>query len=287
MGRTSTSSMARTNGWAPLGLMLVRCAFANHRPNRPSPARLGTKHGGHGLGAPQPVELGQERLGGLGRDPDRVVVAGHALGRGMHQDQGAGALGSGAGEEDRRRVQFGQDRGLLAADRIQHRAQLLGIGRPGRQGIEWQRVGGAGAPTVEQDHPGKGRQRAQEQGEPGVFPGGVEVAKARAGHDQVGWALAEDLVGDPVAAQPGIGCLRLHGPSSHPRSCRDSRPPAWLACPSWPVRWRKLPGGFGLRRAAGPLLEPTGRRDPQLRPVRDRAVQVSNQLRDEPLAPGR
>jgi hypothetical protein len=40
----------------------------------------------------------------------------------MYEDQGAGAFGSGAGEEDRRGVQFGQDRGLLGADRVQHRA---------------------------------------------------------------------------------------------------------------------------------------------------------------------
>src|SRR4029453_17994185 len=35
---------------------------------------------------------------------------------------------------------------------------------------------------------------------------------------------------------------------------------------------------------AGLLLEPTGRRDRQLRPVRERAAQVSNHLRDGPLA---
>jgi hypothetical protein len=87
-----------------------------------------------------------------------------------------------------------------------------------------QRVGGARASPIEQDQPGERCQRAQEQGEPGVLPGDVDVAEAEGGHDQVGWPLAEHLVGDPVVAQSGVPRLRLHSPSSRSRPWRHSRP---------------------------------------------------------------
>jgi hypothetical protein len=113
--------MARTYGWAAPGLRLVRCAFANQRRNRASPARLGTSLAAM-ASVPQTRSNWARRASATWGNPDRVVVAGHTFGQGMYEDQGAGAFGSGAGEEDRRGVQFGQDRGLLGADRVQHRA---------------------------------------------------------------------------------------------------------------------------------------------------------------------
>ena len=46
-----------------------------------------------------------------------------------------------------------------------------------------QRVGGAPTSRIEHDQPGERRQRAKEQGEPGILPGDVDVAEAEEGHD--------------------------------------------------------------------------------------------------------
>jgi hypothetical protein len=51
---------------------------------------------------------------------------------------------------------------------------------------------------------------AEEQGEPSVFPGDVDVAEAWQRHDEVGWPLAEHLVGDPVLAHARVLGLGLH-----------------------------------------------------------------------------
>jgi hypothetical protein len=77
--------------------------------------------------------------------------------------------GSGPSEEDRHRagVKLGHDRGLLRADLVHDRDQVLPIGLPGRQGALRQGVGGARTPPIEEDQPGERCQRAQEQGVPG------------------------------------------------------------------------------------------------------------------------
>jgi hypothetical protein len=93
----------------------------------------GHHHRRHGLGAPQLVDLGQERLEEFCSDPDWVVVGGHVLGGGVHQDKGAGAVWSGRGEEDRGRtsVELAHDGGPLGANLVQDRRQFLGIRLPG------------------------------------------------------------------------------------------------------------------------------------------------------------
>jgi hypothetical protein len=76
------------------------------------------------------------------------------------------------------------------------------------------RAGEAGATPVKDDQPAKRRQCAAEQADPGVFPGDVDVGEAPGGQHEVGWPVAEDLVGDPVALQACVPGLRRHGPST-------------------------------------------------------------------------
>jgi hypothetical protein len=128
----------------------------------------------------------------------------------VHQDERAGVLWSGGGEEDRGRggVDLGQDGGPLRADLVQDHAQLLSMRFPWRQRIRGRRVRGTRAAPVEQDQPRKRRKRPEKQGNPRVLPGDVDGDSA--GHDQVGRPLAEHLVGDPVLTQPGVPRLRQH-----------------------------------------------------------------------------
>ena len=169
-------------------------------------------HRDHDLGPPELVELGQDRLGDLGGYADRVVVGGQVPGGGVGQDERASAFRLGPGEEDRHRVgiDLGQQGRLLRANLVQDSNQVLGVRLPWGQRVQWQGIGGAGAAAVEHDQPGERGQRAQEQGDPGVLPGHVDVAEASSGHHQVGWALPQHLVGDPVAPQPRVVRLRLH-----------------------------------------------------------------------------
>jgi hypothetical protein len=156
--------------------------------------------GGHRLGPPELVNLAQDRLGDLCGHPDRVVVGGHAPGRGMGQDKRAGSCWSGGGKEQRRgtSVHRGQQRRPLGANLVQDHGQLLGIGLPRRQRIGRERIGGARAPPVEEDQPRERRQRPVEQGQPWILPGNVDVAEAGRGHHQIRWPLPHHLVGDPV-----------------------------------------------------------------------------------------
>jgi hypothetical protein len=79
------------------------------------------------------------------------------------------------------------------------------------QGVQQHRIGGTRPTPVEQDQPREGRQRPQEQGDPRVLPGDVDVAETPEGQHQVGRPLSEDLVGDPIASQPRIlGLYWLH-----------------------------------------------------------------------------
>ena len=134
-------------------------------------------------------------------------------GRGVHQDQRTGSFRPRRGEQQRGRagVELGHDRRPLAADLVQHRGQLLGIGLPWGQGVRREGVRGSGAAPVEQDQSAERCQTTQEQGGPRVLPGDVDVAVAAAGQHQVRWAAAEHLVGDPVPVQPGVPGLGLHG----------------------------------------------------------------------------
>ncbi len=81
-------------------------------PGRPAPEplvvgvarRVGL---GVGLGAPQLPGAVDHRLDGLGREPDRVVVGDQVPGGGVGQDQRAGPLRPGPGEEQRHRAGLG------------------------------------------------------------------------------------------------------------------------------------------------------------------------------------
>jgi hypothetical protein len=66
-----------------------------------------------------------------------AVDLGHELGRGVRQDEDAGAVRSGRGEEDRgwASVDLGQQGGPLDAELAQDRGQVLGVGLPRRQRI--------------------------------------------------------------------------------------------------------------------------------------------------------
>lgn len=92
-----------------------------------------------------------------------------------------------------------------------------------------QRVGGARTSPIEHDQPGERRQRAKEQGEPGLLPGDVDVAEAEEGHDQVGRPVANHLVGDPVSSQPRI--LRLGQHRSPQRGRRVDEPQGAMDLP--------------------------------------------------------
>jgi hypothetical protein len=113
----------RPSGWRRRGQLREPAA-------KPLVAGSAGRHHRHqGLGAPQLVDLGDERLGDRRGKPDRVVVGGHELGRGVRQDEGAGAFRFGRREEDPGwpGVDLGQQRGPLGADLVQDRGQLLGI----------------------------------------------------------------------------------------------------------------------------------------------------------------
>jgi hypothetical protein len=181
---------------------------------------------GHGVGAPQLVELVHHRLHPFGRNPDRVVVAGDEPGRGVYQDKGAGAFRPGPGEQQRgrARVQLGHDRRPLGADLVLDRLQVFGERLPRGQGAEREGVGGPRAAPVEQDQPAEGRQPSEEQADARVLPCDVDVPIAPADQDQVGRTLAEDLVGDPVPSQACVLRLGWHGRSGDRDSCADSRP---------------------------------------------------------------
>jgi hypothetical protein len=119
----------------------------------------GRHHRGNGLGAHSSSSWATRASATSTGIPDRVVVAGHPLGRGVGQDECAGALRSRSGEEQRHRagVKLDQERDPRCADLVQDHRQLLGIRLPRRQGIGRGWVRGARAPAVEQDHPGEGR----------------------------------------------------------------------------------------------------------------------------------
>ena len=96
-------------------------------------------------------------------------MGGQEPGGGVGQDQRPGTFGPGSGEGQGHRagVELGDERGLLGADRVQDRGQVLGVGLPRGQRVSRLRIGGAGAPPVEHDQPGERGQRTQEQGDPG------------------------------------------------------------------------------------------------------------------------
>ena len=167
-------------------------------------------HGPPGLHDP-----GDQGLGPLPGHPERVVVGGDEAGAGVGDDQGAGPLRPGGGEEQGHRPSLGGDRhqgGGARAGGVHHRGDLVGVGLPGRRQVLGQRVGGAGAAAVEQDQPRERGQPAQEQRDPGVLPLQVDVAEGAHGQHQVGRPLPEHLVGDPVVAQPRVCRLGLHAP---------------------------------------------------------------------------
>src|SRR5829696_1979284 len=179
--------------------------------------------GGHGLGrAPGVLDPGDDGLGPLWREPDRVVVGGHVAGAGVAEDQGPGPLRTGGGEEQGHRAGLGgggHEGRLLRAGGVHDRCHLIRVGLPGRRQGLGQRVGGAGAAAVEQDQPRKRGQPAQEQGRRRVLPLQVHVAEGAQGQHQVG-SFAEHLVGDPVVAHPGVDRLGLH-------AAPELRGPSW------------------------------------------------------------
>jgi hypothetical protein len=173
-----------------------------------------------GLAAPQLLGPGDRRLGGLGGEPDRVVVGGQVPGGGVGQDERAGPLRPGLGEEQRQRPGLGaggQQRDPPRAGRVHDRDQFLGVHLRRRQRVGWQWIGGAGAAPVEAQQPGERGQPAQEQCHLGVFPDDVDMAEGTHGEHQVGRSLPEDLVGEPVRSHPRVLGLRLRGLSSHSR----------------------------------------------------------------------
>ena len=109
----------------------MRCSFAYQRRNRVV-GSAGHHHRGGGLGTPQLVDLGQQRLHDRCGQPDRVVVGGDVPGRGVRKDKGAGAFRSGRGEKQRGRagIVLAHDGGALRADLVQDRGQFLGVRLP-------------------------------------------------------------------------------------------------------------------------------------------------------------
>jgi hypothetical protein len=104
----------------------------------PVSGSAGGVDGGQGFGTPELVGLGDERVGDLGGHPDRVVVGCQVPGGRVGQDEGAGPLGSGRGEQQPHRpnVSVSHDHRPLRADRLHDRVQLLSVHLPGRQGIQ-------------------------------------------------------------------------------------------------------------------------------------------------------
>ena len=124
--------------WAGAGAQLLRQPTAKPLVT----GSAGHKHRRHGVGTPQLVDLGDDRLGIIAGEPNCVVVAGQVLGCGMDQDQRADPFRFGAGEEDRGwgGFEFGQDGGPFRADLVQDNGQLFNMRLPGRQRIGGQRI---------------------------------------------------------------------------------------------------------------------------------------------------
>jgi hypothetical protein len=245
-------------------------------PGRPAPEPLvvgvaGGVRPGVVLGAPQLLGPGDHRPGGLGRDPDRVVVGGQIPGGGVGQDERGRPLRPGPGEEQRHRAGLGaggQQRRPPHPGRGHDRVQLLGVGLPGRQRVGRQRVRGPGPAPVEAQQPRERGQPAQEQRHLGVVPDQVDMAEAAHGEHQVGRPLAEDLVGEPVRPEPGVPGLRRHDPSATRAPCSDAQPR--------PSRLPEAAGGgpgatstaCGGPRSARPCSSRSGPRAPAPGPAR-------------------
>ena len=103
--------------------------------------------------------------------------------------------------------------GPLGADLIQDCLQVFHVRLPRRQRVQHHRVRGTRPAPVEQDQPRERRQRAEEQSEPGILPGDIDLAEEAEAHYQVGRPVTEHMVGDPIGSQPRVLGLRLHCPS--------------------------------------------------------------------------
>jgi hypothetical protein len=187
----------------------------------------------HGLGAPQSVDPSQARIQHLARQTDRVVVGRGQSGRGVGQDQGAGAFGSSGGEHQRHRacVDLGHDGDLLGANLIEHHRQLLGPCLPWWEQVQSETVGDAGTAAVEANDPREGAKSAEEQGNPRVVPDNVHVGEVSGGQHHIGRAVSEYLVADSIAFQARVVRVRLHRPSPTPAEATyDSRSSGRFAC---------------------------------------------------------
>ena len=130
----------------------------------------------------------------------------------MPQDQTNGPIGTsrrekGAGGPG---VASRHDDGCFRTHRIHHCLDLVGERLPGRQSIERNRVGCADAPSVEADDAAEAGELQEERSDVGLVPVRVERAPPADGEDDVGGAVADDLVGDALVAEHGVPGAGFH-----------------------------------------------------------------------------
>jgi hypothetical protein len=152
--------------------------------------------------APLTFDRVQEQLALVGRDHP-LAVRGHA-----RQDERADAVRVGGGEQRRQpQIAGAEDRGLVGADRLEHRVEVVHLLLE-----RWRRVHGIrqpGAPPVEQDQPRERRQALEAVSGSGLLPQHLQMRRGAGDHDQIARPVARDLISDAGIAAVGVaspGC---------------------------------------------------------------------------------
>ena len=125
--------------------------------------------------------------------------------------QRAATIRIGRGKQDGQRRAFGnpQQRCLLHAGRIHHRAEIVHtLIEAGKLGYP---IRHSGAALVEGYYPGVAAQTVQKAGEVGLVPIILDVRYEAWNHDQIDRAIAKRLIGDVNVAALGVLRNRLHG----------------------------------------------------------------------------
>ncbi len=166
----------------------------------------------------------RQRIGGLGRQPYRVVVPPHQARVRIDQHQRRDPVRNGGSQHDRKQPAFGIAVGddLLDPGSIENRDDVVDHlfhrlpDRPGRE-----RVGDTGATHVEHGHPAHRRQPVEEPCRRGFVPDGLDVGQRPGQEDDVPVARPEDLIAE--VALGGLHVLRLGTSGAPPLHRHDRR----------------------------------------------------------------
>ena len=135
------------------------------------------------------------------RQPRQVVVAHGAQHAGV-QDERGDALGMARREDRRQRAagRVGEQRGALAAGRVEHGVDVAELGLDGQLAV----VGQPRAAAVHDDQPRETGQAVEEARQARVLPDVLDVVDVRADEQQVERPVAVDLEGEVDVAVAGV-----------------------------------------------------------------------------------